>query len=105
MLTLQLPDQICNSPYCQPYNSYNVSSENLGSTNYPQIYIFLYSYHLADWYCVMFKGEILSWSLTGVKGLTISNRWVETIEKFESLENLYRKKLADRRDIRWLKPQ
>ena len=28
-LTLKLPDQICNSPYCQPYNSYNVSSENL----------------------------------------------------------------------------
>ena len=28
-LTLQLPDQICNSPYCQPYNYYNVSSENL----------------------------------------------------------------------------
>ena len=24
-----LPDQICNSPYCQPYNSYNASSENL----------------------------------------------------------------------------
>ena len=21
-LTLKLPDQICNSPYCQPYNSY-----------------------------------------------------------------------------------
>ena len=48
----------------------------------------------------MFKGEILSWSPTGVKGLTISNRWVETIEKCESLENLCRKKLADRRDIR-----
>ena len=28
-LTLSLPDHICNSPYCQPYNSYNVSSENL----------------------------------------------------------------------------
>ena len=28
-LTLLLPDQIRNSPYCQPYNSYNVSSENL----------------------------------------------------------------------------
>ena len=28
-LTLQLPDQICNSPYCQSYNSYNASSENL----------------------------------------------------------------------------
>ena len=30
-LTLSLPDQISNSPYCQPYNSYNVSSENLVS--------------------------------------------------------------------------
>ena len=28
-LTLQLPDQICNFSYSQPYNSYNVSSENL----------------------------------------------------------------------------
>ena len=28
-LTLYLPDQICHSPHCQPYNSYNVSSENL----------------------------------------------------------------------------
>ena len=23
------PDQICNSPFCQPYISYHVSSENL----------------------------------------------------------------------------
>ena len=29
ILTLQLPDQICNSPYSQPCNLYNVSSENL----------------------------------------------------------------------------
>ena len=29
LLTLYLPDQICNSHYCQPCNSYNVSSENL----------------------------------------------------------------------------
>ena len=28
-LTLQLPDQICNSSYCQLCNSYNFSSENL----------------------------------------------------------------------------
>ena len=28
-LTLQLPDQICNTPYHQQYNSYNVCSENL----------------------------------------------------------------------------
>ena len=29
ILTLELPDQIFTSPYCQPYSSYNVSSENL----------------------------------------------------------------------------
>ena len=29
LLTLQLPGQFCNSPYCQPYNSYNLSSEYL----------------------------------------------------------------------------
>ena len=28
-LTLYLPDQICHSPYCQSYNSYKVSSENV----------------------------------------------------------------------------
>ena len=28
-LTLKLPDQICYSPHCQPYNSNYVSSENL----------------------------------------------------------------------------
>ena len=26
---LKLPDQLCNSPYFQPYYSYNFSSENL----------------------------------------------------------------------------
>ena len=29
VLTLSLPDQIFNSPYCQPYNSCNISSGNL----------------------------------------------------------------------------
>ena len=29
LLLLYLPDQIYNSPYCQPYSSYNVSWENL----------------------------------------------------------------------------
>ena len=28
-LTFWLPHQICHSPYCQPYNSYSVSLENL----------------------------------------------------------------------------
>lgn len=31
ILTLELPDQIFTSPYCQPYNLYNISSENLVS--------------------------------------------------------------------------
>ena len=51
MLTLSLPDQICNSPYCRPYNSYNVSSENLvlDQPNYPQIDIFfILITHLVD---------------------------------------------------------
>ena len=29
ILTLYLPDWICNSPYCQSYNFCSVSSENL----------------------------------------------------------------------------
>ena len=29
VLTSKPPDQIFNSPHCQLYNSYNVSSENL----------------------------------------------------------------------------
>ena len=29
LLTLYLPDQICNSPHSQLYNSHNVSSDNL----------------------------------------------------------------------------
>ena len=32
--------------------------------------IHLYSHHLPAWYCIdIVKGEILSWSLVGVKGL------------------------------------
>ena len=29
LLNFSLPDQICHSPYCQPYNYYNISSKNL----------------------------------------------------------------------------
>ena len=28
-LTLWLPDKILNSPFCQSYNSYHISSDNL----------------------------------------------------------------------------
>ena len=43
-----------DSPYCLPYNSYDASSENLvlDLLENPQTYIFLYSHHLSDWYCI-----------------------------------------------------
>ena len=46
-LTPELPDQICNFLYCQPYNSCNLSSENLvlDQSIIPKL-IFLYSYQL-----------------------------------------------------------
>ena len=43
--TLNFPDQICNSPYCQPYNLH-VSSENLVLDQLiipKSIYFFLFS--------------------------------------------------------------
>ena len=41
---------MCNSPYCQPYNSYDVSSENLvlDQLIIPQIDIFLLNTYLVD---------------------------------------------------------
>ena len=51
VLTLYLPDQICNSLYCQPYNYYNVSSENLVSNQLiiPNlIFFFVLITHLVD---------------------------------------------------------
>ena len=72
-LTLQLPDQICNSSYCQPYNSCNVSSENvvLDQLIIPKlIFFFMLITYLADVIWILW-GEILSWSLIGVKGLIL----------------------------------
>ena len=70
-LTLQLPDQICNSPYCQTYNSYKVSSENLvlDQLGIPKlIFFFILVSYLVDIVSILY-GEILSWSPVGVKGL------------------------------------
>ena len=51
-----MPDQKknCHSPYCQPYNSYNVSSEHLilDQLIIPQSDVFLYSHHSSGWYCI-----------------------------------------------------
>ena len=71
LLTLKLLDQICNSPYCQPYNSYNVSSEDsvLDQLIIPKlIFFFVLITYLID-IVLISKGEILSWSLMRVKGL------------------------------------
>ena len=71
ILTLQLPDQISHSPYCQPYNPYNVSSENLvlDQLIIPKlIFFFILITYLVD-IALMLLGEILSWSLVVVRGL------------------------------------
>ena len=41
--------KICNSPYCQPYNSYEVSAENLvlDQLIVPEIDSCFYSHHLS----------------------------------------------------------
>ena len=41
------PHQICNFPYCQPYSSYNISSENfaLDQLIITKLIFFLYSHH------------------------------------------------------------
>ena len=72
-LTLQLPAQICNSSYCQPYNSCNVSSENLvlDQLIIPKlIFFFILITYLVDVILILW-GEILSCSLMGIKGLTL----------------------------------
>ena len=49
-----LPDQVCNSPYCQSYSFYNVGSKNLGFNQLiiPKFIFFLYSYNLSGWHCI-----------------------------------------------------
>ena len=77
-LTLQLPDQICHSPYCQPYNSYNVRAENLilDQLILPKlIFFFILITHLVGFALILW-GEILFWSLMGVKGLMVFTRRV-----------------------------
>ena len=72
MLTLYLPDQICNSSYCQPYNSHNVSSENLALDQLiiPKLILFfILMIYLVDNVLIFLSGEILSWSLMRVQGL------------------------------------
>ena len=70
-LTLSLPDQICLSSYYQPCNSYNISSENLALGQliiFKFLYFFILITYLVDVVLVL-KGEILSKSLIGAKGL------------------------------------
>ena len=74
-LTLSLPDQICNPPYCPPYNSYNISSESLllDQLIIPKlIFFFILITYLVDIVLIL-SGEILSWSLMGVKGLSCNS--------------------------------
>ena len=55
-----LLDQICNSPYCQPNNSYDLSSENLLlDDELSKIDIFLYSHHLSGSYRIDIRIHIV----------------------------------------------
>ena len=56
-----------NSPYCLAKNSYDFSSENLTSTNDPLITCLLDI-------VLTLQGEILSWSLMGVKVLSVHDK-------------------------------
>ena len=66
-LTLYLPDQICSSPYLQPYNSY-VGSENLIVDQLiilERIFFFILITYLVDIVLIL-QGKIMSWSLMRV---------------------------------------
>ena len=57
---------MCNSPYCQPYNSYNVSSQNfvLDQLIIPKLILFfIHITNLVDINVLILLEEILSWSL------------------------------------------
>ena len=58
---------MCNSPYCQPYNSYNVSSQNfvLDQLIIPKLILFfILITNLVDIVLILLE-EILSWSPMG----------------------------------------
>ena len=57
-----------NSPYCQPYNSYNISSQNfvLDQLIIPKLILFfIHITNLVDINVLILLEEILSWSLMG----------------------------------------
>ena len=71
-LTLQLSDHICNSPYYQPYNSYNAGSEKLllvlDQVIIPNWYYYLVSsliWLILYWYCKEKFCLGHSWELKG----------------------------------------
>ena len=66
-----LQDLMSSSPYCLPYSSFNVSFENLvlDQSIIPQLlFFFILITCLVD-IVLTIQGEILSWSLMGVKVL------------------------------------
>ena len=75
-LTLSLPDLILsNTPYCLPYSSYDVSTENLvlDQLTITQL-IFLFFFILITSFLdivLILKGEILFWSELMLPGLTL----------------------------------
>ena len=72
-LTLYLQDWMCNSLYCQLYNSYKISLENLvlDQLIIPKFMFFsILITYLFDIVLILL-GEILCWSLMGLKDCTV----------------------------------
>ena len=68
---------MCNSPYCQLYNSYNVSSQNfvLDQLIIPKLILFfIHITNLVDIVLILLE-EILSWSLMRDKMLIKLASW------------------------------
>ena len=90
LLILWLPDQICNSPCCQPYNSYNISSENLvlDQPIIPKLVVFFILITCLVDIVWILQREIMSWSLLGVRELIWLETWpVWNVEKLIAIKN------------------
>ena len=68
-------DLVSNSPYCLPYSSCDVSFENLvlDQLIIPSLVFFVILITCLLDIVLILEGEILSWSLMGVKGLNTAD--------------------------------
>ena len=100
-LTLYLPDQIFNTLYCQPYNSYNVSSENVVLNQLIIPWLIIFFIHMTCLLDIAFIlwGEILSWSFMGVKGLIQVGQQITCVM---FVHNIWLNSLKEKHNLQWV---